>query len=233
MIAENGQDLGYVYGLRLYPAYAPSTAGVAVKLPRAMLSLDRTDEQVLTVHTNLKGETRQSIVSMDRPKVVIPFDGLDDSQIDLLRGLHRIGTSLFVVAMRKTERVRAFGSVIFEDPVGSGDSYCIVPPNSYTLASKRVVAAGGSTLLSNFNVSTGTDWWRNVQDLADNKFDSYDDATERVLLDAAQGPYTDGDRAFVTFDASGFLVRLLPGFNFSPTTGRVDVSRGAITFEGA
>jgi hypothetical protein len=232
MIAANGQDLGYVYGLRLYPAYAPSTAGVAVKLPRAMLALDRTDEQALTVHTNLKGETRQSIVSLDRPKVVIPFDGLDDDQIDLLRGFHRIATSFYVVALRKRERVRAFGSIVFESPAGSGTFVANVPPNSYTLASRRVVAAGGASLLESFNVSVGTDWWRNVQDLTDNKFLSYSDADEVVTLDPAQGPYTEGDRAWISFTTLGFLARVVPGFGFAPTPGRVDVSRGAITFEG-
>lgn len=246
MIAENGQELGYVYGLEISPVSAlDANNKTFLNFERPILALERTDQQVLTTHENLKGETRVSYDAILRPNVTLPFDGLTDDQIERIRALHFLGTDLYVVRLLAKERLLAMGSIVFEDPPASGTFKCIIPPNSYTLASKRRVAAGGPSLLTEIVVGAPlgagdlVNAWRDTMlNKAANVFASYDDATETITLDNAKLAIlgivvTTGDRCWISFRSAGFLARILPGFGFAPTPGRPDVSRGAITFEGA
>lgn len=226
--SESGANL--LYGYEIARVAESGSAAGFVSFPNSPISLSWSDRQAFAEHSNLAGDARRTYLKVLAPDAMAEFDPLDEGQLAFWRSIHLHPSDFYILRIKRTERILAQDCIVY----GAGaNRKVVVPHSSYTQASKRVVAAGGASLLS--NVSAKVLWTDAIQERLTaphvNVAGVYDDATEILsLLNVLDTP-TAGNRVYVSFSSSAWIVKMKPSPGWSPVPARSDLHRMALTFE--
>lgn len=228
-VTSAGKNLAFQYNLAR--ATDPTRP---VPFPVVPTTMRVTDKQTLGDQQNLGGGWRRSYLDYLAPGVTFGFEGITRAQVDELRAWFMHGTDLYLFQPFLHEHFKAWDSIVYQV---SGPSFCTMPPSSYRRASAIAVASGGTTLFE--SLQGWVTWEDGITEVKHSIFTpfitptAYDDATGVISLPAVVGLPGDGERIWLSFDALGWLVRLMPPFSWEPVSQRSDRFNASVAFEGA
>ncbi len=221
-LSEGGQEL--TYGFEMALATQPNNV---IAFPGVPVTLGWVDKSVRAEHQNLAGDERVSYQKILAPVASFSLDGLSFEDRAKWRSLAITTGEFYIVRMLRRERLFGIAATAYDD---GGTIKVRLPNSSYSLASKKSVAAGGPGLVTLFSVFTS--WADSIAD-GTSVITVTGPAADGVTLTLGGVPPADGQVVYINFTATAWLAKVGQGPQFNPITGAAPNHSGTIVFEGA